>query len=82
MAKKPILAPVESNLLTTEQAHAYMGGVYSVSFLQQLRCNKSPDGPKFIKFGKYVRYRKEDLDEYIESKLVDPKLFRKNYDDR
>lgn len=66
--------------LTTAEACEYMGNIYSESYLKHKRCDKDFDGPPYIKIGKYVRYRKADLDNYLESKIVDPKLFRKKYD--
>jgi hypothetical protein len=70
--------PIESNLLTTKQASEYMGKIFSVSKLEHFRCDEDPEGPPFVKIGKGVRYRKEDLDRYIESNVVNPEIYRKH----
>jgi len=50
----------------TEKAAQYVG--LSKPTLERYRV--SGDGPKFAKLGSAVRYRKCDLDAWIESRLV------------
>ena len=47
--------------LTTPETARYLG--LAVSTLNKWRC--IGDGPVFIKLGRAVRYRKEDLDAYV-----------------
>ena len=56
---------VQSELLTPEEASGYMG--LTVGTLANWRNLKRYDLP-FIKVGKrgYVRYRKSDIDEFLE----------------
>ena len=58
-------------LLTPESAGVYLGGhesPISPKTLQTWRTNKQP--PVWIKMGKFVRYRRSDLDAYRESCLT------------
>jgi len=48
-------------VLTVQQAAEYLG--LAVSTLNKWRC--LGDGPVFIKMGRAVRYRMEDLEDYI-----------------
>lgn len=48
-------------ILTTPQAARYLG--LAVSTLNKWRC--FGDGPKFLKLGRAVRYRQEDLDAFL-----------------
>lgn len=54
---------MEPRLLDTAQAAEYIG--LAKQTLHQKRL--SGDGPKFCKIGRAVRYRKEDLDAWVES---------------
>ena len=54
---------MEPRLLTTAQAAEYTG--LAKQTLHQKRV--SGGGPKFCKIGRTVRYRKEDLDAWVES---------------
>lgn len=47
--------------MTTLEAAQYLG--LAVSTMNKWRC--FGDGPIFIKLGRAVRYRKEDLDTYV-----------------
>ena len=47
--------------LTVVQAATYLG--LAVSTLNKWRCHGG--GPIFIKMGRAVRYRKEDLDQFV-----------------
>ena len=53
---------MKSNLVTTEQAAEYLGGL-KVNTLEGWRVKGI--GCRFIKCGRLVRYRLEDLDEYL-----------------
>jgi hypothetical protein len=55
---------VASRLLNANEAAARIGS--SVSYLNKLRCQGG--GPVFVKMGRLVRYRPEDLDTYIEAR--------------
>lgn len=58
---------LESELLTIEQAAGYLG--ISPKTLYKWRSNKKVVVP-FVKYDKTVRYRKKDLNEFIESRVV------------
>jgi len=62
---------IDSPLMTTQEAAAYL----KVDFrtIANWRANKKQDIP-FVKMGSKVRYRKSDLDAFIESKLVRPEI--------
>ena len=54
--------------LTDVEAAAYLG--MSVSFLRQARCdgnrpNRTP-GPPYVRLGRSIRYRIEDLEKWLE----------------
>lgn len=57
-----------NHLLTQKAAASYLG--CSTSKMEMDR-HKSR-GPKYVKIGRSVRYRQQDLDEYIEDNLIDP----------
>ena len=50
-----------SPLLSTKEAGKYLG--LSTSTLNKWRCFGT--GPRFVKLGRAVRYRKAELDEYL-----------------
>lgn len=55
--------------LDTKAAAATLG--ISTTWLEQLRC--AGRGPKWVKLGRAVRYRPEDLAAWLEENLVKPK---------
>lgn len=59
-------ANVNAVLLTVEQAADYLG--LAVSTLNRWRCHG--EGPVFIKLGRAVRYRKSDINAYIERRSL------------
>ncbi len=52
--------------LTVKEAAAYIR--MSESFLNNARSCGSIDAPPFVKIGRAVRYLKEDLDQWLESR--------------
>ena len=52
--------------LTTSEAAAYLG--LATSTLNKWRC--SGDGPEFVKLGRAVRYRPEDLDAFLAARRL------------
>jgi excisionase family DNA binding protein len=54
-----------SNNLTTPEAARYLN--FEVSTLEQWRWNGR--GPRFVKIGRYVRYRLSDLDAFLEERV-------------
>ncbi len=56
-------------LLSSEEAARYLG--YSKEWLDMRR--RAGTGPKHVQIGAGFRFRKGDLDEWIESRVVDPK---------
>jgi len=50
--------------LTTPEAADYLG--LAVSTLNKWRCHGG--GPEFLKLGRAVRYRKDDLDRFVEAR--------------
>lgn len=58
---------MNKNTLTEKEAAEYIG--MSRSFLRQDRMNGYREsrtrGPDFMKFGRAIRYRKEDLDTWL-----------------
>ncbi len=57
----------QSNLLSREQAAAYLG--ISPLTLSAWKCNGRYQLP-VIKIGSLAKYRKEDLDSFIESRRI------------
>lgn len=57
---------MQTDVLKTPEAAGYVR--LGVPTLERLRL--TGDGPPFIKAGKSVRYRKADLDAWLESRLV------------
>lgn len=55
----------KQNLMTVQDASEFLG--LSVSTLNKWRCYGK--GPVFLKLGRVIRYRKEDLETYIEERL-------------
>jgi excisionase family DNA binding protein len=58
----------ESKLLTTAQAAAYIGVTQGT--LEVWRCVKRYDLPH-LKIGRLVKYRRRDLDVFLENCVVD-----------
>lgn len=56
-----------TELLTSEQAAAYIG--VSPGTLEVWRCTKRYHLP-FIKVGRLVRYRKSDLDSFLDRRTI------------
>ncbi|PIU25965.1 MAG: DNA-binding protein [Candidatus Aquicultor secundus] len=57
-----------NSVVNEKDAAKYIG--MSVSFLRQARCdgptaNRTP-GPVFLRLGRAIRYRTEDLDKWLE----------------
>ena len=59
----------QENLFSREQAAQYFG--CSERMLDQYRAEKK--GPKYIRMGRLVRYKKSDLDDFIKKNTVSPK---------
>jgi len=57
---------VKQALVTTQQAAAYLGGL-KPNTLEGWRV--SGKGVPFVKIGRLVRYRLEDLDAYLEAQI-------------
>jgi len=53
---------LQRTVLTTTEAAAYLG--LAISTLNKWRCYG--EGPHFIKLGRAVRYKREDLDSFVE----------------
>lgn len=64
-----IQAAARNNLMTNEEAAAMLGT--TVSTLQAWRSTKRYN-LKYVKIGKSVRYRLEDVQAFIESRTVSP----------
>jgi len=57
-----------NNMMNEKDAAKHLG--MSVKWMQQARCYGH--GPKYIKIGRSVRYREEDLDAYLKYRTVAP----------
>lgn len=70
MSKQVRFEQVE--ILTEDEAAKYIG--MSRSYLNADRCNghraKRTKGPVFMKIGKAVRYRKDDLDAWLQQNRI------------
>ncbi len=62
--------PTPVIVLTTRQAAQYLG--LSISTLNKWRCYGF--GPKYLKLGRAVRYRQEELDAYLGARLYQSTL--------
>lgn len=51
--------------LTTREAASYLG--LATSTLNKWRCHGG--GPRFLKLGRAVRYRQEELDRFLETRM-------------
>lgn len=56
---------MQSNNLTTQQAATYV----SLSPNTLNRWRWSGDGPRYVKLGRAVRYRREDLDAWLDERV-------------
>lgn len=54
--------------MTTIDAARYLG--VSRALLEHWRQRR--EGPRFVKFGRSIRYRRADLDEFMARHLVEP----------
>ena len=66
---KPLMPPAVV-IFTTREAARYLG--LSISTLNKWRCYGF--GPKYLKLGRAVRYRQEELDRYLEDQLYQSTL--------
>lgn len=57
----------QPEVFDTQGAAAYCGGI-SRAMLERLRVTGG--GPRFVKFGNLVRYRKADLDNWMAERVV------------
>jgi len=57
-------------IYTTREAPKYLG--LSISTMNKWRCYGF--GPKYLKLGRAVRYRQEELDRYLEGRLYQSTL--------
>jgi len=62
------MEPKTAQILDERAAAAYLG--LSVKTLQGRRGQRR--GPAWVKLGRSVRYRREDLDQFIEAARIDP----------
>jgi hypothetical protein len=58
------LPPIEDPLFNDIEASRYLGGVPMPKTLERWR--RIGVGPKWVKLGRRVKYRKSDLDAYID----------------
>jgi hypothetical protein len=59
-------AAVPETYLDTRQASELMG----ISTVRLESWRRDGEGPPYVKFGRLVKYRRVDLDAYMEAKLV------------
>jgi hypothetical protein len=57
----------QKTIFTVTEAAEYLG--LGISTLNKWRCYQV-EGPAFVKLGKAVRYRKEDLDAFLRTNTV------------
>lgn len=57
--------------LDTAEASEYLGGLMSPGTLANLRVKARNAGPRYVREGRSVAYRIEDLDEYLSSLTSD-----------
>jgi len=58
--------PSVDRLLTTEEAACHLG----VSAVTLERWRSQRRGPRFVRYGRYLRYRLSDLEAFLEHHLV------------
>ncbi len=54
-------------LFSTQDAARFIG--MSESFLEKSRFFRDPNGPPFVRIGRAVRYRRTDLEAWVQAKL-------------
>ncbi|MBF0496270.1 MAG: hypothetical protein HQK58_06805 [Deltaproteobacteria bacterium] len=70
-AKQTVTASETARLLLNPQeASIYLNGLYSQSYLAQLRL-RTPDNPKFRRINGRVYYHQQDLDRLLEGQSTD-----------
>lgn len=67
-APETTLQAPQKVVLTTREAAAFLG--LAISTLNKWRCYGK--GPQFIKLGRAVRYRQDDLERYVEFSTRNP----------
>ena len=60
----------DDKLLKEKEAAEFLG--LSAGYLNCLRC--ASKGPPFVKLGRAVRYRPDDLHRWVEDRVCTPKL--------
>jgi len=68
------MSHLETKSTFTEKETAQYIGM-SISWLRQARMNGNKNAPPFLKIGKAVRYRKSDLDAWLDTKLQTNTLY-------
>lgn len=58
---------MNNQVLNEKDASKYIG--MSESWMRIARCKGHPDAPPFVKIGRAVRYRVQDLDNFLETRL-------------
>jgi predicted DNA-binding transcriptional regulator AlpA len=58
---------MNNKVLNDVETSKYIG--MSTSWLRMARCTGNPDAPPFIKIGRSVRYRLNDLDAWLNSRV-------------
>ena len=66
------MAEDRRSLATTEQVAAYLGDDFPVKTLIAWRYKGT--GPRFVRVGRHVRYRWPDVEAWLTSQQVDPRL--------
>ncbi|WP_446721314.1 helix-turn-helix transcriptional regulator [Luteococcus sp. H101] len=66
---QPAHVPEDAEFLTNWQAASFLGGL-SPNTLTQWRADGK--GPRFVKLGSRVAYRKQDLRDWAESQVIEP----------
>jgi hypothetical protein len=57
-------------MLSSAEAAAYLG--VSIHTLRKWRRRSNPQGPRYFRRNSLVRYRREDLDRFVNLRSVDP----------
>ena len=66
LIETPVAPTAKKDIFSTVEAAAYLG--LAVSTLNKWRCYG--EGPKYLKLGRAVRYRKQELDQFLSLNLV------------
>lgn len=67
---KPASIPEQVDLLTEREVVEFLSGAVSVHTLRAWRLQRR--GPRFVKLGTAVRYRRNDVLTWLESHVVEP----------